>query len=119
MELAIPRDGDGHDFSKVMKYFRDKDGLPIFRSHNNPILDTRLYNVEYKYKNKVLLMTNVTAENMFTQVNGGGNWHVLFQDIVDYRYDVTEVNEKDMFIMTRTGTKRCRDMTKGFEVLVR
>ena len=42
MELAIPRDGDGHDFSKVMKYFRDKDGLPIFRSHNNPIANSML-----------------------------------------------------------------------------
>ena len=40
MELVIPRDGDGPDFSKVMKRLRDKDGIPIGISHNNTILDT-------------------------------------------------------------------------------
>ena len=45
MELAIPRDGDGPDFSKVTKRLRDKDGLTIGRFHNNTILYTRLYEV--------------------------------------------------------------------------
>ena len=48
MELAIPRDGDGHDFSKATKRLRDKDGLPISRSHNNPIMDTKMYELKYK-----------------------------------------------------------------------
>ena len=42
MELAIPIDVDGPDFAKVTKRLRDKDGLPISRAHNNPILDTRM-----------------------------------------------------------------------------
>ena len=45
MDLVIPRDGDGPDFAKVTKRLRDKDGPPIDRSHNNPILDTRMYEV--------------------------------------------------------------------------
>ena len=53
MELAIPRDGYGTDFSKVTKRLRDKDA--IGRSHNNPILDTRMYEVEYKDGQKSLL----------------------------------------------------------------
>ena len=40
MELDIQRYGDGLDFTKVTKCLRDKDGLPIGRAHNNPILDT-------------------------------------------------------------------------------
>ena len=32
MELAIPRDIDGHDFAKVINNLRDKDGLPIGRA---------------------------------------------------------------------------------------
>ena len=42
MKLEIRRDGDGPEFAKVTKRLRDKDGLPIGRSHNNPILDTRI-----------------------------------------------------------------------------
>ena len=45
MELAIPRDRDGPDFSKLTKCLRDKDRLPIGRAHNNPILGTRMYEV--------------------------------------------------------------------------
>jgi hypothetical protein len=40
MELAIPRDGDGPDFAKVVRRLKDKDGLPIGKADNNPILDT-------------------------------------------------------------------------------
>ena len=45
MELEIPRDGDGPEFSKVTKSLRDKDVLPIRRFHNKSILDTRIYKV--------------------------------------------------------------------------
>ena len=117
MELAIPRYGDGPDFSKVTKRLRDKDGLTIDRSHNNPILDTRMYEVEYKDRHKTSLAANAIADSMFDKVDVEGNWHVLFQEIVDHRYDSTEVKEQDAFITTSTGTKRRRDTTKGFEVL--
>ena len=55
MELAITRYGDMPDFSKMTKRFRDKDGLPIGRAHNNPILDTRMYELDYKDRHKYLL----------------------------------------------------------------
>ena len=38
-----------------------------------------------------MLTANIIVENMFGQVNGEGNWHILFQDIFNHRYDVTEV----------------------------
>ena len=43
MDLEIPRDVDRAEFAKVMKCFRDRDGLPIGRSHNNQTMDTRMY----------------------------------------------------------------------------
>ena len=118
MELAIPRDGDGPDFAKVTKGLREKDGLPIGRSHNNPILDTIMYEVDYRYGYKYSLAANEIAENMFDQVDGEVNLHVLLQEIVDHNYDSTEVKEQEAFITTRTGMKRFRKTTKGFEVLV-
>ena len=54
---------------------------------------------------------------MFAQVDGEVNWHFLFQEMFDHRYDGTEVKDQNAFITTRTGTKRRRDTTKGFEVL--
>ena len=117
MEVVIPRDGYVPDFSKVMKHFRDKGGLPIDRSHNNPILDTRMYEVEYKDRHKSSLAAKEIAERMFAQVNGEGNWYVLFQEIVDHRYDGTELKEHDAFITTLTIINSLRKTTKGVEVL--
>ena len=51
-------------------------------------------------------------------MNGEGNRNFLFQEIVEHRYDGTEVKEQDAFITTLTGTKRRIDTTKGVEVLV-
>ena len=44
-ELVIPRDGYGPEFAKVTKRLREKDGLPIGRSHNNTIKYTIMYKV--------------------------------------------------------------------------
>ena len=70
MELVIPSDGDGPDFVKVTKSLRDKDGLPIGRYQNNPILDTRMYDLKYKDRHKASLAANAISDNMFAQVDG-------------------------------------------------
>ena len=45
MEFVIPRYGYGPDFSKVTNRLREKYGLLLEKSHNNIILDTRMYKV--------------------------------------------------------------------------
>ena len=96
---------------------RDKYGLPIGRAQNNPILYTIMYEVEYKDGHKYSLASNAIAENMFAQVDGHVNWQVLFQGIFNHRYDSTDVKGQGVFIVTRTGTKRCRETKKGIEFL--
>ena len=90
-ELEIPRYRDGPDFANVTKRLREKYRTPISRAHNNLILDTRIYEVEYKDGHKDSLAANAIAENLFAQVYGEGNRHVLFQEIVDHMYDGAEV----------------------------
>ena len=117
MELALQRDGDGPEFAKVTKRLKDKDGLPIGTANDNPILDTRLYEVEYQDGYKASLAANAIAENMFAQVDEEGNRQALLDEIADHRTDGSEVKQQDAFITTRTGTKRRRDTTKGWEIL--
>ena len=117
IELAIPRDEDGPDFATVTKRLRGKYGLPVSRDHNNPTLDTIMYELDYKDGHKYFLAANAIAENMFAQVNGGGNRHVLSQEIVGHRYNGTELKKQDAFIATRTGSKRRRDTMKGVKFL--
>ena len=64
-----------------------------------------------------MLAANAIAEKIFAQVDGEVYQHFLFQEIVNHRYDGTEVKEQDAFITTRNGTKRCRETKKPVEVL--
>ena len=47
MVVAIPRDTEDPDFASVTKRLKDANGLPIGTANENPILDTKLYGVEY------------------------------------------------------------------------
>ena len=46
-ELAFDRGDDGPSFAKVTKIRRYTQVLPIVTANENPILDTRMYEVEY------------------------------------------------------------------------
>jgi hypothetical protein len=117
-ELAKPRDINGHKFARVTKRLKDKDGLPIGRANNNPILDIRMYKVEYPDGHKASLTANAIAENMFAQVEDEGNRNVLFEEIIDHRTNGTEVKQQDALLTTCNGKKRRRETTKGWEILI-
>jgi hypothetical protein len=119
MELAVPRDGAEVQFGRVVKRLRDKDGLPIGAAHDNPILDTRMYEVKFQDGHRASLAANTIAENLFAQIDDEGNRHVLFDKIVDHRTNGKQLLQQDAFITTRMGTRRRRETTIGWEILVK
>ena len=85
VELSIPRDSDGPEFSCVKRLLRDNDGPPNKKAINNPILDKHMYEVGYLDGNKSTLAVNGIAENMFAQVDDEDNRQILFEEIIDPR----------------------------------
>ena len=119
MELAFPHGDEATpQYAKVTKRLRDANGIPIGTADDNPILDTRMYKVEFTDGTKQSLLANNIAENLFAQVDQDGNRQVLLDKIIDYRTTGKEVKQQDAFITTRTGTKRQRETTIGWELLV-
>ena len=118
MELDIDRGGEQPEFAKVTKRLKDHRGNPIGTANNNPILDTRMYEVEFADGHKQAFSANVIAENMFATVDEEGHRHLLLDQIVDYRRSGQAVHKDDAFITTSTGTKRRRETTKGWEILI-
>ena len=118
MEIALPRDSSGPEFAKVTKRLRDANGIPIGTANENPILDTRVYEVEFADGHKQSMTANTIATNMFAQVDSEGHRHVLLDEIIDHRTDGTEVKQQDAFILNKSGAKRQRETTKGWEILV-
>ena len=70
MELALPQ-GDSLELrlAKVMKRMKDANRIPIGTAHDNPLLDTRMYEVEYVDGEKAALSANHIAENLLAQVD--------------------------------------------------
>ena len=118
MELALPRDGDGPELARVAKRLRDKDGIPIDTANDNPILDSRIYEVEYPDGHQVALAANTIAANMIAQVDDEGHRTLLLQDVVNHRVNGREVKKADAFITSRNGGRRRRETRRGWEILI-
>ncbi len=118
MELALPRGGGEVEFARVVKRMRDKDGLPLGTANDNPILDSRVYEVEFPDGHKASLAANVKAENLFAQVDPEENCLALFDDVIVYRTNGKQVEMDDGFVTTPTGTKRKKETTVGWEMLL-
>ena len=119
MEVALPKGDEDHPMlAKVTKRLRDKDGLPIGTAHDNPILDTRMYEVEFRDGTRSALAANYIAENLFSQVDDDGNRQVLLDEIIDHRTNGKAVTQQDAFVVMKNGNKRRRETTIGWELLV-
>ena len=118
MELALNRDDDGPAMAKIKKRMRDADGIPIGTANDNPLLDSRLYEVEHMDGLISHITANTIAENLFSQVDDEGNRHVLLDSIIDARTDGSELTANDAFILSPNGGKRRRKTTKGWEILI-
>ena len=85
MEVALPRGPDGQpQFERVIKQQRGPDGLPIGTGHAKPLLDTRMYTVEYLDSHQAALRANQIAENLFTHINEHRQRYVLIDEITDH-----------------------------------
>ena len=90
MELTLPHK-ESQSWARVTKRLRDANGLPIGIVDQNPLLDTRIYEVEYSDGHKTSLSANFIAENMFAQVDDEGNRFQLLSEITDHRTDGSEI----------------------------
>ena len=96
---------------------RDANGIPIGTANDNPILDTRRYEVGFLDGTKTSLSANYIAENLFSQVDNDGHRQVLLDEIIDHRTNGSHVFQQDAYITTSSGTRRRRETSAGWELL--
>ena len=77
---------------------RDHDGNPVGNSHDNSMLDTRVYEVEFFDENVGEFTANMIAENIYASMDAEGYEHVLFEEIIDYKKDQPAVTVDNMYM---------------------
>ena len=77
-----------------------------------------MYKVEYEDGNKVAMAAKAIASNLFAQVDQDGQIFVLFDEIIDWQTDGSQIKSEDTFIHISNGNKIRRETTKGWEVCI-
>ena len=104
----------------VKKRKRDSQGHLVGRADDNPILDSRIYELEYPDGRVEEYLVNTILENMVEQVDGN-DWDATLLDeilVVSRNSDVSVMKGLDVFAIVK-GRKRHIITTKGWDVQVR
>ena len=84
MEIGLPRsDFEELQYAKVTKQMVDCEGEKIGKANINPILDSRMFEVEYLDGTTEVMAANSIAENVMAQVDDDGYRQMLMDEIVD------------------------------------
>ena len=108
MELGTitRRDDEGLHHVRVKRMAIDQDGKPIGRPSNNPLLDSRQYEIEYLDVTTEVLTANIIAENLLAQVDNQGHRHLMIDKIEDHQKNSDAVQKEK-------GTIRRRQLRAG------
>ena len=69
------------------------------RSHTSPILDTRMYQVEFTGGKVTESTANVIAESMYAPCNSEVNEYLFFDVLIDYQKDNRAISLSDQQII--------------------
>lgn len=121
MELGIRRGENNIDHAVVKRRALDEEGIPIGvpSATNNPLTDTRAYEVEFIDGRIEVLTANVIAENLLAQVDEEGHRTLLLEQIEDYKEDESITKRNDQFYITASGLKKKKRTTKGWTFYTR
>ena len=99
---------------------RDAAGNPIGTSHSNPILDTRIYELEFPDGRVEEYSLNVIVENLVAQTDDDGWDTGVFDEIMDFRVDdKVAVPQEKGYITSYNGQRKPVITTKGVDVKIR
>ena len=97
---------------------RDANGNLIGHYHENPILDTALYEVEFEDGHVEAFHANQIAEAIYATVDDEGYVYQELQEIVDHKSDGSAIKADDGYVMLR-GKRVPKRTTKGWKMCVR
>ena len=104
---------------KVKRRKVDQSTNLLVGTHNdNPILDSRVYEVEMPDGTYNDYSANVLIENIMASVDDQGQTPMMLEDIIGHRFNNDYINENDGWYITPQGSKKRRITTRGCDLNV-
>jgi hypothetical protein len=104
--------------AKVTARKQDQNGKPMGLAHLNPILNTRLYKVEFPDGSTDAFGANIIAESMYLQIDDEGHSFQLLKEIINHESDGNAVSKDDVYVKEPGGNCTPWRTTKGWKLLV-
>ena len=118
VDISLPRGGTMAK-GRVIGRKRDHLGNPIGRAADNPVLDTRTYEVEWDDGGVDELTANLIAESMYAQCDPEGNQYLLLDCFVDHRKTDKAVAFRDQMTTGPNGRAYQKRSTAGWQLCCR
>ena len=111
-EVLLPF-GEVQQTSKVKLRNLDEHGNRMVRLHSNPILDTRVYDVELPDVTEKEFAANIIAQNIYSQCDADGDQYLLMDAITDHKKDQKAIEKSDAIVVVN-GRPQQNKTTKGW-----
>ena len=120
MEVGLQRSGDEHmERAVVKRRVVDINGVPVGVPNNNPMMDTRQFEIEFNDGQVEILPANVIAESILSQVDEDGHKQLMLDEIIDHRSNDQAIKKEDGYVYNPYNkTKRRKKTTRGWQLCV-
>jgi hypothetical protein len=117
MSIPLPKDGElSQGIVKSRK--RNATGDLVGTKTDNPITDSRIYEVEFKDGSSQEYATNTLVENLYAHVDDDGRSHSILAAIVDHRSNDEAITPEEGTYTTSYGVTKKIITTKGWQLKV-
>ena len=110
--------GDSAAIAKVMRRCVDDEGKVMGNYDLNPLLNMMMYECEFGDGTTKAYAANTIASNIYQESDADGYSNLLLYHIIDHKRSGDATSMEDKYFKTANGTKRMRQTTKGWKLLV-
>jgi hypothetical protein len=115
-EVMLPQ-GDILVPAHVARRKHDVNGNPIGIAHDNPLLDMRVYEVEFPDGHVEEYAANMIAENIYAEVDSEGNQFLIMDEIIGHQANETALTSEEQWIQVGSN-RQMQKTTKGWMLKV-
>ena len=105
--------------AKIRGRKRDNDGNVVGQKHSNPLLDTRVYQLEFPDGRVEEYSMNIILENIANQVDSEGFDLGIFQEVAGHRFNDEAIPEGPEAHTELNGRIKPIITTKGCDILIK
>ena len=113
MKVLLPKEGEKQE-GTVIRRKRNQDGTLKGTSSDNPITDTRVYEIEFANDTYADYSANVLIENLYDHIDDKSNSHDIIKNITNHRVTSAAVPIAQGHYKTSYGVSKRVVTTKGW-----